>query len=67
MRSASISFWKRALDERPPTIATIVARPSSQKPGLKKPARPKAASSICVSGIAPSTRERTGFQKAAFT
>ncbi len=43
------------------------ARPSSQKPGLTKPARPNEASSICVSGIAPSTRERTGFQKAAFT
>ena len=43
------------------------ASPSSQKPGLMKPAMPNEASSICVSGIAPSTRERTGFQKAAFT
>jgi hypothetical protein len=66
-RSASTSFWKRSLAERPPTKATTAASPSSQKPGLKKPARPKAASSIWVRGIAPRMRVRIGFQKAAFT
>ena len=62
-----MSFWNRSLDERPPTKATVAARPSSQKPGLTKPARPKETSSIWVSGMAPRTRERTGFQNAAFT
>ena len=66
-RSASTSFWNRSLAERPPTKATVAARPSSQKPGLKKPARPKETSSIWVSGIAPRTRERAGRQNAAFT
>ena len=62
-----MSFWKRSLAERPPTKATVAARPSSQNPGLKKPARPNDTSSIWVSGIAPKMRERTGFQKAALT
>ena len=42
-------------------VVALVAGLAPEPPSINE------ASSICVSGIAPSTRERTGFQKAAFT